>query len=41
VLAADRLTAWLRTQARVACVLERGLGVAVIALGVLLALAVL
>ncbi len=41
VLAADRLTAWLRTQARVACVLERGLGVAMIALGVLLALAVL
>ncbi len=41
VLAADRLTAWLRTQAQVACVLERGLGVAMMGLGVLLAFAVL
>lgn len=41
VLAADSLTAWLRAQARVACVLERGLGVAMMGLGVLLAFAVL
>ena len=41
VLAADRLTAWLRDQTRVACVLERGLGVAMVGLGVLLAFTVL
>lgn len=41
VLAADRLTTWLRVRTRVAGVLERSLGVAMMGLGVLLAFAVL